>query len=68
VETFGGRYRRAADWEEFREAVRDGLRSGGLTVVEVRTDRRRNVELHRQAWAAVREALRPEVDGQPAGR
>jgi hypothetical protein len=26
-------------------------------VVEVRTDRRRNVELHRLAWEAVREAV-----------
>ncbi|MDR7411192.1 MAG: 2-succinyl-5-enolpyruvyl-6-hydroxy-3-cyclohexene-1-carboxylic-acid synthase [Armatimonadota bacterium] len=57
VEMFGGHYRRAADWEEFRAAVREGLRAGGLQVVEVRTDRRRNVELHHLAWAAVRAAV-----------
>ncbi len=57
VEMFGGRYRRVSAWEDFREAVRDGLRSGGLQVVEVRTDRRRNAELHRLAWAAVAQAV-----------
>lgn len=57
VEMFGGCFRPAATWEEFRTAVREGLRAGGLQVVEVRTERRRNVELHRRAWQAVREAL-----------
>jgi 2-succinyl-5-enolpyruvyl-6-hydroxy-3-cyclohexene-1-carboxylate synthase len=57
VEMFGGTFRRVRDWEDFRGAVREGLRAGGLRVVEVRTDRRRNVELHRLAWEAVREAV-----------
>lgn len=57
VETFGGCFRPVATWEEFRAAVREALRAGGLQVVQVRTERRRNAELHRQAWQAVREAL-----------
>ncbi|MCS7235458.1 MAG: 2-succinyl-5-enolpyruvyl-6-hydroxy-3-cyclohexene-1-carboxylic-acid synthase [Armatimonadota bacterium] len=57
VEMFGGRYQRVRGWEDFREAVRDGLGAGGLQVVEVRTDRRRNAELHRAAWAAVTHAV-----------
>ncbi len=57
VEMFGGTFRRARDWEDFRTAVQEGLRAGGLQVVEVRTNRKRNVDLHRLAWEAVREAV-----------
>ena len=64
VEMFGGHYRRVKDWPEFRQAVREGLQQGGLRVVEVRTDRRRNVELHRQAWQAVREAAEQACEGR----
>ncbi|MCK9496297.1 MAG: 2-succinyl-5-enolpyruvyl-6-hydroxy-3-cyclohexene-1-carboxylic-acid synthase [Dehalococcoidia bacterium] len=42
-------------------AIADALRRPGLDVIEVRTDRERNVVLHRQVWehaaAAVRDAL-----------
>jgi 2-succinyl-5-enolpyruvyl-6-hydroxy-3-cyclohexene-1-carboxylate synthase len=57
VEMFGGRYVRPDGWESFRRAIREGIRQGGLWVVEVRTDRERNVELHRQVWAEVRSTL-----------
>ncbi|MDR5710503.1 MAG: 2-succinyl-5-enolpyruvyl-6-hydroxy-3-cyclohexene-1-carboxylic-acid synthase [Armatimonadota bacterium] len=57
VEMYGGTYVRPEGWESFRHAVREGLLHGGLRVVEVRTDRARNAELHRRAWAEVRSAL-----------
>jgi 2-succinyl-5-enolpyruvyl-6-hydroxy-3-cyclohexene-1-carboxylate synthase len=57
VETYGGTLRRPSTWAEFRCAVEAGLSEGGLQVVEVRTDRQRNVILHRQVWAAVSSAL-----------
>ncbi len=69
VEMFGGRYRRPADWEAFRTAVGEAFRAGGLWVVEVRTDRRHNVELHRAAWQAVAEEIGrgPQGWGPQAG-
>ncbi len=61
VGMYGGRFLSAQTWEEFRDGVSQGLTSKGLTVVEVRTDRERNVALHREVWRAVSEALRAKV-------
>ncbi|MEW6046934.1 MAG: 2-succinyl-5-enolpyruvyl-6-hydroxy-3-cyclohexene-1-carboxylic-acid synthase [Bacillota bacterium] len=58
VEMYGGRLVRAGSWQQFQVAVRQAMAGGGLVVVEVRTDRRRNVTQHRQAWSAVAEAVR----------
>ncbi|HEY8394286.1 MAG TPA: 2-succinyl-5-enolpyruvyl-6-hydroxy-3-cyclohexene-1-carboxylic-acid synthase [Thermaerobacter sp.] len=65
---YGAAYERPAGWEDFRDAVRRALASPGLSIVEVRTDRRRNVEQHRQVWRAVEEALAAEgLVGSGAG-
>lgn len=50
---------RVVSHEELAEAVAGARRSGGVSVVAVTTpDRATNVELHRQAWAAVAGAVR----------
>jgi 2-succinyl-5-enolpyruvyl-6-hydroxy-3-cyclohexene-1-carboxylate synthase len=59
VEGYGGRFVRVADWNDFAGAVSNGLERGGLQVVEVPTERRRNVAQHRALWAEVADALRP---------
>jgi len=56
VETFGGRFERVRDWSHFRELMRASL-EGGLHVIELRTDRRENVEQHRRVWERVRRAV-----------
>ena len=53
---YGATYSYAEHWESFREAITRSL-SGGLTIVEVRTNRQTNVTFHRQVWAAVSAAL-----------
>jgi 2-succinyl-5-enolpyruvyl-6-hydroxy-3-cyclohexene-1-carboxylate synthase len=57
AEGYGGRFTCVGDWPGFVRAVRDGLARGGLCVVEVPTDRARNVVLHRELWGGVAEAL-----------
>lgn len=57
AEMYGAGFARAEGWEAFRSLVRQGLTSGRLEVVELRTERNRNVALHHQVWAAVEDAV-----------
>ncbi|HEV8639023.1 MAG TPA: 2-succinyl-5-enolpyruvyl-6-hydroxy-3-cyclohexene-1-carboxylic-acid synthase [Chloroflexota bacterium] len=67
VEMYGGRFERVTEWPAFRDAVGRALRAPGLKVIEMPTERRRNVELHRRVWPAVTAAIhRP--DGVVRGR
>ena len=54
---YGAQYCRASSWETFRGAVRAGIAGAGLHLVEIRTERARNVDLHRAARDAVGRAL-----------
>ncbi len=62
IAMYGGHYQRAENWEDFREAVRNGMISGGLHVVEVVTERESNVSMHRQLWRIVGSALRNQEE------
>ncbi len=61
AEMYGASFARVDGWEVFDDAIRRGVASHGLDIVEMRTDRARNVDLHRQVWTAVDEALQPLV-------
>ncbi len=50
VRMYGGEYSPIEDWATFRTAIAGG--GNGLRVFELRTDRYRNAEMHREAWAA----------------
>jgi 2-succinyl-5-enolpyruvyl-6-hydroxy-3-cyclohexene-1-carboxylate synthase len=54
---YGARYTRVSGWRQFRDAVSAGIGEGGLHLVEVPTERERNVALHRRLWPAVSAAL-----------
>ncbi|MEO5904618.1 MAG: 2-succinyl-5-enolpyruvyl-6-hydroxy-3-cyclohexene-1-carboxylic-acid synthase [Gemmatimonadaceae bacterium] len=53
AELYDAVYQRANDSASLRQAVANGASGTGLHIVEIRTDRTRNVELHHDAWAAV---------------
>jgi 2-succinyl-5-enolpyruvyl-6-hydroxy-3-cyclohexene-1-carboxylate synthase len=55
---FGASHARPKDWDAFRREICRAMRGHGLSVVELVTDRSRNVEQHRSVWAAVAEDLR----------
>jgi len=57
AEMYGARFTRVVGWDEFRSAVRRGFAEGGLHIVEVPTERKRNVQLHDEMWSAVSEAV-----------
>jgi 2-succinyl-5-enolpyruvyl-6-hydroxy-3-cyclohexene-1-carboxylate synthase len=48
---------RPRDWADFRRLVRESLGSGRTEVIEIRTDRKRNRDQHRQVWEAVARRL-----------
>ena len=54
---YGCGYERAERPEELREAL-DGALAAGTTIIEVRTDRAANVDLHRRVWDAVLQSVR----------
>src|SRR3712207_1740633 len=55
---FGASHARPGDWDTFRQELCRAMRGDGLSVVELKTDRNRNVTQHRAVWAAVAEELR----------
>lgn len=63
---YGLAYHRVDSWGAFRKAVRQGLASAGVTLVEVRTDRRANAQLHRHLWQAVSRSLSAVGQGDTA--
>jgi 2-succinyl-5-enolpyruvyl-6-hydroxy-3-cyclohexene-1-carboxylate synthase len=54
-------FTRIATWEDFRCAVGQALKSPGVNIVEVPTERASNVRLHREVWAAVASAIAPAL-------
>jgi 2-succinyl-5-enolpyruvyl-6-hydroxy-3-cyclohexene-1-carboxylate synthase len=53
---YGVEYKRAADVDAFRAALGDAVAADHTTIICVRTDRDRNVDLHRRIWESVRAA------------
>jgi 2-succinyl-5-enolpyruvyl-6-hydroxy-3-cyclohexene-1-carboxylate synthase len=63
---YGLAHERVQDVRGFRAALERALAHAGSSIVEVRTDRKANVELHRRIWQAVSGALsRPAAGAEP---
>lgn len=57
VTMYGGNYRLADSWEEYRTALAESYQTSGLSVIEVQTDRKENVEWHRSKWEVIEEHI-----------
>ena len=47
----------ADDWPHFRKLVQASLSRPGVEIIEVKSERKANVDLHRQVWQAVSRSL-----------
>ena len=66
VQMYGGSYVRPRGFAELRSALEDALGAHGLHVVELRTERARNVALHEEAFSLAQEAARAALGGAAA--
>jgi 2-succinyl-5-enolpyruvyl-6-hydroxy-3-cyclohexene-1-carboxylate synthase len=55
---YGARFSRVETWVDFRCAIGQALKTSGINIIEVPTQRASNVRLHREVWAAVAAAVR----------
>jgi 2-succinyl-5-enolpyruvyl-6-hydroxy-3-cyclohexene-1-carboxylate synthase len=66
VEMHGGRFESIAAVRGWEPQLRAAMGRKGLTVLELRTERRSNVVLHRQVWAHVAKAVRASLEASRA--
>lgn len=57
VTMYGGTFSRVSSWGDFRQAFATSMEQGGLQVIEVPTDRQSNVDMHKQIWPKVSDAI-----------
>ena len=67
VEMYGGTYERLSGSRGWAPRLAEALQRPGLTVLELRTDRVRNVPLHREVWAQLDAALASVIDAATGG-
>jgi len=60
AELYGASYSRIENWPDFRQNVSQSLNRAGLKIIEMPTQRDRNVTLHRLFWPAIAEAIKVE--------
>ncbi|MGE0228082.1 MAG: 2-succinyl-5-enolpyruvyl-6-hydroxy-3-cyclohexene-1-carboxylic-acid synthase [Dehalococcoidia bacterium] len=66
VEMHGGRFESIEATRGWEALLRAAMARKGLTVLELRTERTRNVVLHRQVWAHVAKAVRASLEASRA--
>jgi 2-succinyl-5-enolpyruvyl-6-hydroxy-3-cyclohexene-1-carboxylate synthase len=57
VKMYGGHFSRVDEWATFEQALQRGIREDGLHVIEMRTDREENLQLHRALWDKINDTL-----------
>lgn len=63
VRMYNGDYKKVANWDEFHYAIGEAIKTKGLNVIEVPTNRDKNVEVHRKMWKHVSERINAYLHG-----
>ncbi|MCS1351578.1 2-succinyl-5-enolpyruvyl-6-hydroxy-3-cyclohexene-1-carboxylic-acid synthase [Mechercharimyces sp. CAU 1602] len=63
VRMYEGTFQRVVEGEALTPRVQTAIQTGGLNVIEVRTERTFNANIHRQMWEAVEQACQYEGRG-----
>lgn len=53
VQLYNGKYEKVTDWEQFSNAIQSAASYQGLNVIEIPTDRAKNLSSHRNMWDQV---------------
>ncbi|HET7034705.1 MAG TPA: 2-succinyl-5-enolpyruvyl-6-hydroxy-3-cyclohexene-1-carboxylic-acid synthase [Thermomicrobiaceae bacterium] len=61
AQLYGAAYRLIEDWADFAPVAERALAAPGLKLIELRSERARNVELHQAVWHAAAAAAENEV-------
>lgn len=57
VQMYHGQYTKILDWEGLKMAILDSVSYEGLNVIEIPTDRERNLTSHREMWQKVSQEI-----------
>jgi len=57
IEMYNGTYRLAENEESLKTFLKESYNTGGLSVIEVKTDRTKNSEWHRKLWNDIHEEI-----------
>jgi 2-succinyl-5-enolpyruvyl-6-hydroxy-3-cyclohexene-1-carboxylate synthase len=64
VKMYGGSYTKAENWDEFHSSWSHLKREKGLKVIEVPTNREKNVIEHRNLWNSVSREIENSIEGK----
>ncbi|KRG16115.1 2-succinyl-5-enolpyruvyl-6-hydroxy-3-cyclohexene-1-carboxylic-acid synthase [Lederbergia galactosidilytica] len=53
VQLYNGQYTKITDWDHFSDAIQSAAQHQGLNVIEIPTDRAKNLTSHRKMWDQV---------------
>jgi 2-succinyl-5-enolpyruvyl-6-hydroxy-3-cyclohexene-1-carboxylate synthase len=57
IEMYGGSYEKVVDWDHYHDVFAKDLDAKGLRVLEISTDRDRNLSEHRDLWNSVSQEI-----------
>jgi 2-succinyl-5-enolpyruvyl-6-hydroxy-3-cyclohexene-1-carboxylate synthase len=57
IEMYGGSYEKVVDWDHYHHVFAKDLEAKGLRVLEISTDRDRNLSEHRDLWNSVSQEI-----------